>query len=31
MTSLSLYRGEYVVTSFRYFWPNYKPENIPPK
>lgn len=25
---VSLYRGQYVVTSFRYFWPGYTPEKV---
>ena len=25
---ISLYRGQYVVTSFRYFWPGYTPEHV---
>ncbi len=25
---ISLYRGQYVVTSFRYFWPGYTPERV---
>jgi len=25
---VELYRGQYVVTSFRYFWPEYTPERI---
>jgi hypothetical protein len=25
---VSLYRGQYVVTSFRYFWTDYTPKNI---
>jgi hypothetical protein len=25
---VSLYRGQYVVTSFRYFWPGYTPERV---
>ena len=25
---IELYRGQYVVTSFRYFWPNYTPEQV---
>src|SRR2546430_1989771 len=25
---ISLFRGQYVVTSFRYFWPGYTPEHV---
>lgn len=25
---VSLYRGQYQVTSFRYFWPSYTPERV---
>jgi len=25
---VSLYRGQYVVTSFRYFWPGYTPSHV---
>src|SRR5712664_3994138 len=25
---VSLYRGQYVVTSFRYFWPDYTPQRV---
>jgi hypothetical protein len=25
---VELYRGQYVVTSFRYFWPEYTPERV---
>src|SRR5262245_33758831 len=25
---VSLYRGQYVVTSFRFFWPDYTPQQV---